>query len=247
MKIRKSFVISLFVCSFAFGQSATAVGALSGSASDVTGGKLAGAQVRYQRVISAYVRGQNGQPAPAPGQTVVNGEVTADANGAFNLPNLPVGDYLLCATVPNAPYLDPCQWAQSMRVTVNANAVSSVSLALAKGVYLKVRVNDPAGLLPQTIDGPMGGGKLVVGVNFANGAYLGAQNIGVDSGGRDYRMVIPTGMPLKLWMYGRDVSLTDASGSAVAAPPRKSRSRLQRAWINFLHSELRRPLRRFLP
>jgi hypothetical protein len=145
----------------------------------------------------------------------VGGKISVDPGAAFLVPGLPPGDYLLCASVPSAAYLDPCQWATPIRVTVSPNALTTQNIALAKGVFLKIRVNDPLGLLPQTLDGPMLGGKLAVGVNYANGAYVGAANTGVDGSGRDYQRIIPAGIPLNLWLFSGDVALADASGKPV--------------------------------
>jgi len=64
----------------------------------------------------------------------------------------------------------------------------------------------------------MRAGKLLVGVFYANGAYVGASNTGVDSAGRDYRILIPVGVPLKLWLFSEDVTLRDASGQSVYTP-----------------------------
>jgi hypothetical protein len=133
----------------------------------------------------------------------------------FLVTGLPPGDYLLCASVPSAAFLDPCQWATPLRVTVSPNALTTQNIALAKGVFLKVRVNDPLGLLPQTLDGPMLGGKLAVGVYYANNAYTGTTNMGVDGSGRDYQRIVPVGIPLKLWLFSGDVALADASGKPV--------------------------------
>jgi hypothetical protein len=56
------------------------------------------------------------------------------------------------------------------------------------------------GLLPQSLDGPLHAGKLVVGIRNANGAFQGVPNTSVDSAGRSYQMAIPAGTPLKLWL-----------------------------------------------
>jgi hypothetical protein len=57
---------------------------------------------------------------------------------------------------------------------------------------------------------------LVVGVIFGNGAYLGAVNTNVDAHGRDYEMPVPSGVPLKLWIFSRQVALTDSLGAPLA-------------------------------
>jgi hypothetical protein len=101
---------------------------------------------------------------------------------------------------------------------VSAGATTSQTLALAKGVYLNVRVNDPMGLLPRVVDGPWTPRKLLVGVAYGTGAYQGAQNTAVDSAGRNYQLIIPAGTPFWLWIYSGDVALADATGAPLTAP-----------------------------
>ena len=101
-----------------------ATGTLQVSAKDNPGLRLAGAQVRYRRVVQQARLGT--KIVPAPGETWVDSQITADGGGAFPLANLPVGDYMLCASVPSAPYLDPCVWRQAVRVTISAGASGSL-------------------------------------------------------------------------------------------------------------------------
>jgi hypothetical protein len=208
-------LIALLICYSAYGQSTGAVGGLSGSVNDLQGNPLPDAVVDYQRLYQTVVL-SGGQLVPAPGETVMAGKVTADNNGAFSVTGLPVGKYLLCATVPNAPYLDPCSWGQAIPVTINSAAVSQQTISLTRGVFLKVRINDPMGLLPQSVDGAFGAG-LSIGAIFGNGAWLNTQNINVDTSGRDYQMPIPAGMPLNLWLHSSRFSLVDSGGSTIAA------------------------------
>ena len=155
---------------------------------------------------------------PLPGETVVTGAVSTDADGGFALAGMPPAVYLLCANVPSAPYIDPCIWRQSLRVTVPAGATAKQNLTLEKGVYLNVRINDPIGLLPQAVDGPWTPRKLLVGVKYGTGAYQGAANTTVDSAGRNYQLIVPAGMAFWLWLYSSDVALTDANAVPVVAP-----------------------------
>jgi len=198
-----------------FGPPSLTGGSLSGSVTDQQGRPLAGAQVRYLR-IAQYVHASNGFQ-PAPGEAMANGLVSADANASFTLASLPVGSYTLCASVPSAPYLDPCVWGQAVRATISTGSTTSTTLVLQEGVFLDVRINDPLQLLPQAVDGGLRPRKMVVGVVYANGAYQGAQNTDAGTTGRDYQMTVPAGTPFKLWLFSRDVALTDASGNPVAS------------------------------
>jgi len=150
-----------------------------------------------------------------PSGPVAQGQVTTDASGEFLVVGLPPGNYALCANVASAAYLDPSTWQQPIRVTIPPGGSVSQTVILTKGVFLKVRVNDPMGLLPQTVDGVWTSRKLLVGVQYARGAYQGAQNTGVDAGGHDYQLVIPTGQPFKLRLFSRDVALKDVGGNAL--------------------------------
>ena len=217
MSIMKALLLSaLLPASFALAQTAGATGSLQGSVTDAQGLPLAGAVVRYQSIPPSVAAGI--RPTPAPGETVASGTVATDAGGRFTVPGLPSAPHLLCASVPSAPYLDPCIWGQAVRTTVSAGVTTSQILVLVKGVYLNVRVNDPMRVLRQVVDGPWTPRKLLVGVAYGTGAYQAARNTAVDSAGRDYQLIIPAGKPFKLWLYSTDLALTDATGAAVTSP-----------------------------
>jgi hypothetical protein len=210
--IKASSLAALLAASSALAQSAP-VGSLQGSVTDPQGQPIAGAQVAYRRRFNAIAIGNGVMPAP--GEAQAFGTTVTGADGAYLAPGLPVGPYMLCVNVPSAPYVDPCAWQQPFSATVSANQTTPQTLVLTKGVYLKVRINDPLGLLPQVEDGAWTPRKLIVGVKYAEGAYQGAENTAVDSAGRDYRLVLPTGQAFWLWLFSRDVALADSRGAAV--------------------------------
>lgn len=210
-------LLSLAAVSSAAAQPAGAAGTLQVAAADSKGAPLAGARVSYRRIVRNLTK-VGGSVVPAPGEAVVQNGVLTDANGASAVANLPAGDYAICGAVPSLPYLDPCKWGTPPSVTISASASAAYTLVLAKGVFLKVRIDDPKGLLPGIKDGPLRAVNLIVGVNFRGGAFLGAENTGVDSAGRDYQMIVPTGETLRLWLFSRDVVLTDSGGKPVDAP-----------------------------
>lgn len=206
-------LVSLLLTSAVLGQP-SATGALQGAVRDEQGNSVAGVSVSYSR-IAKFTPGPHGQPLLVPGETVFNSQALSDAQGAFQLAAAPVGDYILCAEIQSAAYLNPCKWGSPARVTIGTSAVASTTLVLKKGVFLKVRINDPMGLLPKTNPGPLHAGGINVGVKFRSGAYVGAQNTGLDSGGRDYQVAIPSDEPVNLWLFSADVALQDAAGKAV--------------------------------
>ena len=188
-------------------------GAIEGSVTAEDGAPVAGAVVSYTRITRLV--GPAARARPAPGEAVVRSSISSDANGAFAVSNLPAGDYVLCAEAPSQPYLNPCKWSSAPKVTIAAGAVHRPALVLKKGVFLKVRVNDPKGLLPPVKNDPSRAPNLIIGVVFGSGAFLAAAITRADQSGRDYQMSIPVGVPLKLWVFSRHVTLTDALGLPV--------------------------------
>jgi hypothetical protein len=183
-------------------------GAIEGSVTAEDGAPLAGAVVSYARITRLV--GPAARARPAPGEAVVRSSISSDTNGAFAVSNLPAGEYVLCAEVPSGPYLNPCKWSSSPKVTIGAGALHRPALVLKRGVFLKVRVNDPRGLLPPVTNDASRAPNLIIGVVFGSGAFLAAAITGADQSGRDYQMSIPAGVPLKLWVFSRHVTLTDS-------------------------------------
>ncbi len=215
MIIKTLACVAVLAASPLYAQPATGIGTLQGSVTTPQGQLLPGSHLIYRQVVPMLNSGPTGPAVTGP---VFTGEVTADRTGGFRVPGLPSGKYALCADVPSAAYLDPCVWAQPLEATVSANSKTSITVVLTKGAFLNVRVNDPARLLPHELDGPWTLRRLLVGVKYARGAYQGAHDIGMDSMGHDYQLIIPVGTPLMLWLFSRDLALVDGNGRKVSMP-----------------------------
>jgi hypothetical protein len=86
---------------------------------------------------------------------------------------------------------------------------------LRRAATLIVRVNDPLGLLPAQ-GTQASGNPLIVGVDASPSGFHGATTGPRDAlGGFDYRLTIPYGLPLTLWVFTRYFRVTDASGNAL--------------------------------
>jgi hypothetical protein len=188
------------------------VGAINGSVIGDDGYIPRQGIVSYQRMHRSV--GPASAPRPAVGEAVVRG-TSAFVNGTFSIAGLPAGEYVLCAEVPGEPYLNPCKWSSSVKLTLASGTVQRPALVLKKGVFLKTRINDPKSLLPPIKNDPSRAANLIVGVEFGNGAFLAAELQKGDQTGRDYQLAVPTGVPLKLWVFSRHVTLTDSNGAAV--------------------------------
>lgn len=211
-------VLGVLSASLAWAQTAADTGSLQVTVTNLQGQPIVGATVQYTRIPKTVMitnTRANAREVPAPGEATVHGQMATDANGALSVPGVPAGSYSLCASAPSAAYLDPCVWQQPIAVAISVNATTAQTLALSKGVFLNVRVNDPLGLLPQVIDGLWTPRKLSLGVVYASGAYQAAQNTSVDAAGRDYQLIVPIGVPLTLRLFSHDVALTEQSGAAL--------------------------------
>jgi len=208
----KYIILGISLCSTAFGQS----GAITGTVTSAGGAPVSGATVAYNRLVSYLPRvGKTVQLAP--GEVVFGTTSTTDATGKHAAQGLPPGNYLVCVNVPAQPLLDPCKWGPASPVVqVQAGQTAQLNIPLQSGVFLQVHFNDPNGLLPATLTAAEVP-HVVTGVFAGNGGYLAAGQVAADASGQNYRMAIPTGVPLSLWLFSRQVLLADSAGNAVSA------------------------------
>ncbi len=209
-------VALLVACFPLVGQTTGAdAGVLNGSVQDEAGAPLAAVRVAYARQYALV--GPPGRAMLAPGESATRGVTVTDQAGQFEITNLPAGQYRICVTVPDGPYLDPCKWGTGTILKVDAGAAVPLKLVLKRGVFLRVRINDPKGLLASEKVTALGGGRLIVGVRFGSGAFLGSEGVSPFPGGQEYRMVVPAGLPCSLWLFSRNVLLDDSSGARLTA------------------------------
>lgn len=197
-------------------------GSIQGTVANGQGSPIKGAVVSYHRLatyVSAapqpFAAGQQssaGTPRLAPGEIPIDRAVTTDALGGHKSGLLVAGTYTLCVDVPGQPYLDPCRWSTAPSASVSENRISTLNVVIQKGVYVRIRVNDPQRLLPSSEKHPLDFPHLTAGVFFGTGAFQAAQRSAVDSGGQDYSLAVPMRTPLTLWIFSRDVALSGDSG-----------------------------------
>jgi len=191
-------------------------GTIRGTVTSQDGKPVGGAVVSYAR-IPVFLTPAQGFPRYrlAPGELAVNYWVVADGNGDFAVDGLPAGKYLLCVEVPGLPFLNPCKWSTSVLAVLASGATVPVRIPLNLGVYLKVRIDDPQGLLPPTRKSPLDFPHLSVGVVFGSGAYHALTEVSVDSAGRNFQIAVPAAIPLQLYLSSHNVKLADSSGSPI--------------------------------
>jgi hypothetical protein len=218
----RRFVIVVGMLSSAYAQSGGIQGTVTslpaGGGSPASGAVISGAHVYFRRV-PVYAPAKVGtRPQLAPGEVQFDISTSSDGNGKHKASGVPQGDYVACASVPGQPYLNPCQWSVSPVVHVQNGIVSDLDIKLERGVFLDVRVNDPQKLLPTSSNTLFDSPRLVVGVVFGNGAFLSVPLKSTDSAGRTYELAVPSGIPLRLWLFSQHVTLSDSRGKTLTSP-----------------------------
>jgi hypothetical protein len=191
-------------------------GGISGTIFAPDNSPVSGATVIYRR-LPAYVAGAGHSPQLAPGEVQFSTLAITDTKGNHSANGLPPGQYVVCVNIPAQRLLDPCRWGAAPVAQVQSGQKAVLNISLQSGVFLQIRLNDPKGLLPSSERNSFDFPHVTTGVFFRGGAFLAAERASVDSAGQVYRMTIPAGEPLNLWLSSGFVQLTDNLGKAVPA------------------------------
>lgn len=114
-------------------------GALTGTIDSPAGRPIADARVAIYSAL-----GVNGPTDPALHIGANAGFAATDAKGAFSVPNLAPGTYIVCAKSPRLDELDPCEWSLvPPSVRVNAGGSATVKVQLLRGVRQRLKIQDP--------------------------------------------------------------------------------------------------------
>ena len=181
-------------------------GSISGVVQAPGGTAVAGAVLSY---------GQLAPPRPnAPAAMIAPVALVVSAfNGSFSIQNLNAGMYLVCVSVKNGAYLDPCHWSSSAPTfTLTAGmAISKAVITLAKGQHVQVTVNDPQQYFAN--EGSTPGAHLLLGVRAVSGAFQSAVLASSGASGRNYTVTIPFDAPTSFFIYPGDYQLIDSTAA----------------------------------
>ncbi|SPF42108.1 exported hypothetical protein [Candidatus Sulfopaludibacter sp. SbA4] len=173
--------------------------------------------------VSGTVMDQAGKPINGIWVTAVrtalppaSGAATSDATGLFLIQNLPAGPYKICAQSPSWQYLDPCFWTDPVAgaafpASIIASKTTTVPVKLQSAAKLQIRVNDPQQLL-----GPAHPERdVAVDVLTPARVYFRARLASQDPAGRTMEVPIPSDRELRVLVTPTQVSLVDATNTAV--------------------------------
>ncbi len=173
------------------------------------------------RVTAARLRASGSGPL-SEGLPAVTGQ-----GGNFTVSGLSPGDYRICVEMPGSNFLNPCTWdsappaigggaGQPAAVGLGSGQrVTGVGIQLKKGIPVRVRLDDPGGLLaPAEAAGREA--HVLVGAWTAAGLFQPARLTAKDSVGRTLTVLIPYDASVRVTVRGHKVQLQDEGGRALA-------------------------------
>jgi hypothetical protein len=172
--------------------------------------------------ISGIVIGSDGSPVSAvvtalrTGSPVDSGRTETAADGSFQMAGITDGNYELCVADKAGIYLDPCEWSASpLTVTVSAaNPISGLKVVVAKGVPAEVHLNDPNGFLTPSASSTAPS-AVIASIVTARHTLRLIPVASRTSSLRVHRTAVPLGASVSLTLFGKGLTITDASGNAV--------------------------------
>jgi hypothetical protein len=138
-------------------------------------------------------------------------EATTDTAGKYAM-TVPPGAYQLCTHNANL-YLNPCQWGGAPAVTITAASPAAISIKLAKGARLVLRVHDSKQVLKQVES--VHGDSITPVVTWPAGLPLFLPIASDNGRTRDYAATVPANAPLRLSLGTHKVTLSDRTGAGV--------------------------------
>jgi hypothetical protein len=140
----------------------------------------------------------------------VGGTVRPNAQGRFSIEKLPPGEYRICAYSEAGRYLDPCTWQGMPHVILGSGEqFHGKAIRLVEGTTLKFKVNTPAPLVGRINNVAMS--SLIVGAMTSTGSFHAARVVEVNPKFTTLSLVVPKNERLKLWTFGRGVSIRERS------------------------------------
>jgi hypothetical protein len=137
-------------------------------------------------------------------------------DGTFVISPLLDGVYLLCVQATGGNWLSSCEWGDigtSVSLTP-AQPSAAVSIVLAKGAAIQVRINDVAQLLAAH-EGKTTGAHLLVGVTMDRYVFRPALIVARDGGGRTYQVLVPFDRLVNLSVASSFFQIGNALGATI--------------------------------
>jgi len=182
-------------------------GSIQGVITDSKQNAVIGAKVWAIRVFSAAA-------VSAPLVTSTD----TDINGAYQFSGLARASYRICVYAENVMLLDPCAWSDQPPLwNLESGQAATLNIVLATGRFVHVRVNDPTGAIASA-EQKTGASAIVMSGVSADGHGTHFVEVSTDSGGRNFRALVPNAATVSL-QIGSRLNVVNQSGSSVVATP----------------------------
>ncbi len=115
---------------------------------------------------------------------------------------------------PQENALDPCVWSatQPTWTVTDSSNLTNVNIQVAVGTQIKVHVNDPQNVLPQT-KGGIHGEALSMTVVTSRSSHHSLRLLSASPGSSDHYLVVPFGEPVVLNTESGILALSDEKGN----------------------------------
>jgi hypothetical protein len=207
----------LHVAAISLGSLVLAVGAgattLNGRVYSDSGRPVVGALATVQRTVAIA--------------SYTTYRIVTDAQGKFSLTVPDTATYSVCVGSWSDSLLNSCEWslAQSLVPIAAGQQTASITLTLRTGAMLRIRLNDPQGLLPSptaVTSGTVSSSAPSVrfGLWSSDGRYHAAIQVSSDSMGQNHQVLLPLNAALNFSVQATGIQVLDQSGNPlpVAAP-----------------------------
>lgn len=192
-------------------------GNLGGAILDPAGSKLPGVRVAAIRVFPV-----GGTDADPPMLTTLSNQ-----QGQYSFASVTPGSYKICAQPGGVTLLDPCLWSEDPPLAnVRSGATVQMDVRLEQGSWLIVHVKDPGGEISKKqqtsqTQRDKSPDPLAVKIRTTFGSLEDLEMIDADTNGRNYRVAVPRGKDIALFVNGDDLEVADGDDKPVdsnAAP-----------------------------
>ncbi len=143
--------------------------------------------------------------------------VVIGTDGSFHFPPLVEGTYRICTQIRGA-WISPCDWGDgaTTRISLPAGQASAnVTIALQKGAFVTVRVDDAGQFFAATASNTSA--SLLIGVGTDSFVFRRAALLAQDAGGRTYQVLIPFDRSIRIVAASSSFQLATATGNLLAA------------------------------
>jgi hypothetical protein len=150
--------------------------------------------------------------------------VVTNAQGKFSLTVPDTATYSVCVGSWGDSLLNSCEWSlgQSLVPIAAGQQTASITITLQTGAMLRIRLDDPQGLLPSPTAVTSGTASssapsVRFGLWSSDGRYHAAIQVSSDSLGQNHQVLLPLNAALNFSVQASGVQVLNQTGTALAA------------------------------